>query len=291
MSIKPEDVKTAVLDGDDLGHELRVGRLFEDAADKASRQQRLQIDFNTLGHGGTYVDSISKKLRQFDYRFKLSHRSPGDRQECVFLAVECKNFHPASPLVICGRDRTDDESYYAFVESLADNQFAFPPRPKKIARGINNRFYKPGEFVGKSPLRLKDRKGKLEAASDDDIYDKYSQALASSVELVDTACRLAQPRGFGRVASLVIPLVVVPDGLLWKVHYSAKGDLITEPSQVPECEFFVAKKLKSGDFHFVITHVHFVTMQGFSSFLAGLCSSPKIWEWMFPPGADPLEVD
>jgi hypothetical protein len=71
----------------------------------------------------------------------------------------------------------------------------------------------------------------------------------------------------------VLPVVVVPDGTLWRAEYDHNGSLLGEPSKAEECEFYVGRevpcKSRPGDWSssFTFSHLHFLTLRGFAKFL------------------------
>lgn len=276
MALKPIDVKRVILQDDDFGHEMRVGNIFS-VIRRSVTNPAYKI---APEHGGTYTDLLSGKPRQFDYRFQIRNRY--DQSQCVLLAVECKNLHESSPLVMCGRSRTSEEAYHTFIESSRTH----PSSVTKTKTG--NSIYPAGEFVGKSLVRLKkEPNGQLRSVSEPDIYDKWSQALASSVELAERAGSLSQDSQNypDKVLSMIMPVVVVPDGLLWTVNYDQAGQIPEDPALVEECEFFADRKFHvegSSSSQFVLTHIHFATLKGFFNMLTRLheCSD-NYWNKLF----------
>jgi len=130
---------------------------------------------------------------------------------------------------------------------------------------------------------------------DSDIYDKWAQALSSAVGLVESACGSAKGVPGSRFFTTVLPLVVVPDGLLWRVIYDDSGSIPAEPEQVKECELYVSREIEVGGkkgtplFHcFTFSHVHFFTLTGFSSFLSKMAVNEHAWKQLFTE--NPLEM-
>ena len=277
MSLKPADVKRVILQDDDFGHEMRVGHIF---GTYSHRITNLEYKIAPK-HGGTYTDLITGKPREFDYRFQIRNRY--DESQCVLLAVECKNLHKSSPLVVCGRSRTKGEAYHAFIESSRSEQFS-------VTKIKNDSIYSPGEFVGKSLVRFKQESGgQLKSISESDVYDKWTQAVASSVERVERACSLSQGSQYPeKVFSMIMPVVVVPDELLWRVDYDEAGQIPQDPALADECEYFVDRKFRIeglNSSHFTLTHIHFVTLKGFSNLLTRLFKNPRTescWTKMLP---------
>lgn len=114
---------------------------------------------------------------------------------------------------------------------------------------------------------------------DTELYEKWSQALASAVDLVDTAGRDAAVSTDQHVFTFVLPVVVLPDEALWKIEYDINGKIIEGPEPATEIEFFVAHKasppveLGDSNIPYVFSHLHFVTLTGFSSFLLRITSN------------------
>src|ERR1035441_7895777 len=118
MNIAAADIKQAILDGDDFGHEMRVSDIFSKKTLVARGSNSNNPEFKIIGHGGSYIDSNTGKPRQFDFRFQIDRydQTPSN-VNYVFLAVEGKNLYRELPLVICGRPRTNDEAYHVRIRS------------------------------------------------------------------------------------------------------------------------------------------------------------------------------
>ena len=209
------------------------------------------------------------------------------------LAVECKNLSPAVPLVVCGVRRRDDESFHDLIESrlgsfkrgsaIINGSSSITRRAKQ-----NDAFYAPGDFVGKSLVRVQSEKNPMTKTQDSDVYDKWAQALSSSVELAESACHFAKKNSAARFFTAVLPVVVVPDDVLWRVVYDDNGTISNNPEQVNECELYVAREIEVGGekgtpwFHcFTFSHVHFFTLTGFSSFLSKMSVNELAWSKLF----------
>jgi hypothetical protein len=234
MAITSKDIEEVIATEDDFGHEMRVGRLL-----------RGYFGNQTL-QGGTYIDPVSGKARQFDFRWRHQLAEHG-----LNLAIECKNVNPDSPVIISGRKRSESEAFHELVESRKGgrfrtnkgNIFLDVPAARVIRRITGNAsVYFPEAFVGKSLLQLKKKDGKYSRTRDTEIYEKWSQALASAVDLVDAAGRNATVATNQHVFTFVLPVVVLPDGSLWKVEYNVNGKIIQVPQRSTQVEFFVAHK-------------------------------------------------
>lgn len=277
MPVLPSDIRSVITREDDFGHEMRVG-----AAIRSCPAIQMQ-------HGGTYTDSITQKPRQFDYRCWLRKEAAS-----VSLAVECKNLSPRVPLIVCGTGRRDNEAFHDLIESR-NGRFT---RRSAIIVGSSSvtrraagadAFYSPKSFVGKSLVRIQTDKKPMARAQDSDVYDKWAQALSSAVGLAESACHSAKASSVARFFTAVLPVVVVPDELLWRVVYDDSGGVSTDPAQVNECELFVGREIEVGGekrtplFHqFTFSHVHFFTLAAFASFLSKMALNEHAWTRLFP---------
>lgn len=270
VAITPTDITKVIANEDDFGHEMRVGRVL-----------RGYLSSETL-QGGTYSDPVTNKARQFDFRwlFRKEHT-------VLNLAVECKNVRSEAPIIISGRKRSAREAFHDLVESRKGGRFQSPRGPEffdvpsiGVVRGIggNNSIYPPDGFVGKSLLQIrpdvdKTKKGNYVRVKDSEIYDKWSQALASAVDLVRDARRYAFRFDLLHVFSILLPAVVVPDDVLWQIEYDINGRPVGDPVKTDECEFYVAREAAPpGDLGdstepYTFSHLHFLTMTGFGLFL------------------------
>ena len=266
VAITSAAVSDIIASEDDFGHEMRVGRVL-----------RGYMTSRTL-HGGTYSDSVSNKARQFDFRWLFQHN-----ETVLSVAVECKNVSSATALVLCGCKRTNKEAFHDLVESRKGGRFQTPRGPAffdvasagavRVVSG-NESIYAPGAFVGKSLVQIREiRNGKYEGLKDKEIYEKWSQALASGVDLVRNARRYAANFDFPHVFTVLLPVVVVPNDVLWRVEYDVNGRTVGDPVKTDECEFYVAREVWSapelGDSTepYTFSHLHFLTLKGFALFL------------------------
>jgi hypothetical protein len=273
--IKPAEIGKAVLESDDFGHEMRVRHLLEVTP---------AIEFE---HGGTYKDRVTGKPRQFDFRCSLRKENA-----MVSLAVECKNLSSEAPLVMSGTWRRKEEAFHDLIESrtaeFRTESLLFVGLSSTTRRSEGERsFYAPKKFVGKSLLRLKPSKSIFIAVPDADIYDRWSQALASAIDLTSKACDLSKEFRSPNVFCAVIPVVVVANDALWAVVYDDKGEMLDEPKSVKSCELYVGRAIrlseepKAFSHQFTFSHVHFFTLSGFDSFLDRMVTNEKAWEKLF----------
>lgn len=271
MPITPTDIKDVVLREDDFGHEMRVGKCLTDVK---YPQTYLQNQFEQTivwppSHGGTYRDQATGKSRQFDFRCRVSKGYK--RSQNILLAVECKNLNTEFPVVVCGRPRVDKEDYHVFIDLESPGKASL----RKV-EGINS-IYRPDEFVGKSVLRLKRKDNRLCSDGDTEIYDRWTQALASSFDLANQAAQSSEPTG---ASTFIMPMVVVPDTALWIASYNDNGTLSSDPTPTDHCHYYVDFKLPI-ELPLVLTHIHFVTLTGLRELLSLFVSDRRKWDTIF----------
>jgi len=179
------------------------------------------LDFE-CEHSGTYQDPVTDKVRQFDIR-AMKTQGP-----CTLaLAVECKNIRPNHPLLLSAVPRTITESAHDLL--LVRRQFgpAYPSVETK--RGIGSA-YKEGEMVGKKTDQVGRVESSNELFSDDEAtFDKLNQAVNSCKDLVRN---LRRGPDVPLLVRAIVPVLVVPDGVLWQVDYEQNGVMRTSPRRV-----------------------------------------------------------
>jgi hypothetical protein len=212
----------------------------------------------------------------------------------VNLAVECKNINIENPVVISGIKRTPRESFHHFVESRKGGKFMsdkFSAYYDVTSMGVVRRtvepsnIYSPNCFVGKSIVRIeRSETGKppnvivrYTSSKDQEIYDRWSQALASATDLVLEARHYAAKYDVPHTFTVVLPVLVVPNRALWSAEYDENGRLTGAPAEVEQCELFVSREIDvPQEFAelppsiFIFSHIHFFTIDGFANFLLSL---------------------
>lgn len=265
-----ELIAKALAAADDFGHEMRVKGLLESNGGK-------------VVHGWTYLDPLEQKPRQFDLRCRIDEPQHGDFH--LRLAVECKNLAAEAPLIVSGSKRTRAESFHDFVVS---DPSAGGVRIRVMRVQADSYLYRQDQFVGKSLLRLKpNRDGTAfvpASALESEIYSRWTQALSSADELCKAAGLVAENQT-KVISTLILPLVIVPDGSLWTVEYGNDGAIASGPLAVPSATMFVNHEVvvRPKNNWMNLTHVHFFTFSGLRRFLAELHTGP--WSDWFPASA------
>lgn len=283
--ISPADIRDVVMREDDFGHEMRVGSVLR------------SFPSVIIEHGGTYTDPVTRKPRQFDYRCWLTKQ-----QARLALGVECKNVNSTTPLVVCGAPRFANQAVHDLIESRQgrfDDGDRIQVGLSSVTRRVstNNKFYRTDDFVGKSLLRLQMDKRTASRSGESEVYERWTQALSSAVELAKSATKLAKHLSMTSVLSAVLPMVVVPNGALWRAVYDNTGRIASDPNPIDQCEFFIGREIEVAGpkgnpwFEtFTFSHVHFVTVDGLNSFLATMIPDGPAWRNLFVDVADTIRV-
>lgn len=261
---------------DDFAHELRVLNVCK------------EIGFE-IRHGGAYEDPATKKTRQFDIRTSIR------RHACkIQLAVECKNLKPTYPLVISCVPRTKSECYNELVFCCGETMPGLRGETAIVSAGNQVRslamtgldsLYEVGQPVGKSCTQVGRADNGGFKSGDSDVFDKWSQALASSQDLLSAACSYNETYNTRWFLSATQPILVVPDEVLWVVNYTADGLKVAVPQLANECFLYVGKEYKvaykSGFIQYAVSHLPIMTLRRFRAYLEDLKDSDSIWSRLF----------
>lgn len=195
-------------------------------------------------HGGTYEDPITGKSREFDIRATKRYESHESFIYRLCLSVECKNIRANSPLVIHCSPRTEKESYQDLIWSrigkgsltiqLFDRAFPCALRGDDCVYGTKDPVGKSCDQVG----RRDDNKSEV-VGSDGDVFEKISQAINSSYDLIRSSHYAADENE--TIVSNVVPVLVVPEGRLWTVWYDNSGEIVEGPAPVSTASYFIGK--------------------------------------------------
>lgn len=271
---KPLSSKTllaAIERDDDFAFEMAVSRCLH--GQKAIR----------IHHGGTYSDPVDGKPRQFDFRCEISDDVTPNRAK---FAIEVKNLSSESPLVVSGIGRPMTDSRHQWITS--DGSLGLLNAAVGTC-GPESRVYPAGAFSGKSLGRYgrKSQGDEFAKVSDEEIYRRWSQALASAHELCATSMWAAAGGGNKYIRTAILPVVVVPDGTLWKVEYTQDGRRNGFPEQEHLVEFYVNHECvvphpaSRAPTSFIFTHLHFVTLTGLQTLLSKFGGNGEYWHTWF----------
>lgn len=207
----------------DFGFEMQVL--------KCLRDQGFACD-----HSGTYRDPVTGKIRQFDIRAYLER---GGSQ--LALAVECKNIRPTSPLLLSAVPRNNTEAFHdLFVRRMAHGSTHFEVQSCTGDASV----YKVGELVGKRTDQVSRNTSSRELQSNDEVaFDKWNQAVNSCQEMVVNGSlqmmHMMPNTNSPPPRRVIVPVLVVPTGRLWRLNYSSDGAILGSPHQVNRVAFFL----------------------------------------------------
>jgi len=217
-----DNILKAILEAD-------VRAYLHQESDFAFEMQTLQVvtgEGFVCRHGGTYRDPITDKARQFDIRASLV-----EGKNRLLLAVESKNLRATSPLLVHTIARTSSEALTEVI--LRRRDVIVQTHPQRISEA--NSLYREGEQVGKTADQVSRKKNGDFGRSDGPVFEKVSQAVSSSHELVrETVSSAPVPS-----MSLIVPILVVPDGRLWVVEYGPDGAIRRGPAAEDSISMFL----------------------------------------------------
>jgi hypothetical protein len=234
-------------------------------------------------HGGTYTDPISSMPRQYDLRGTANF----SRDTKIHLAIECKSLAPDNPLVISRAPRTETESVHDIIRSSREiNTPMTYFTVNRIAKLGGATLYPAHEMVGKSTKQIRrNNKETKWTTSDKETYDKWSQALASSMEILQSAAEDFKEYSNDVIRSFVMPILVVSDSTLWVVDYDEVG-CRSAPKKVDEATLYVDRNYdiswSNMNQHYRISHLHIYTRAGFLALMSVLDKPENtLWECIF----------
>ena len=237
-------------------------------------------------HGGTYEDPVTKKPRQYDVRAYFA------KNNCrIDLAIECKSLRPSYPLLISRIGRIAEESFHQLVFSyqpmsshVMTGRGITPAEVVTVGRGES--IYSIGQYVGKSTAQIGRNDNGDFISTDSEIYDKWSQALASASELLSDAVYHHSKFEMGFCITAVIPILVVSDDTLWVADYSDNGVLQSKPRQVDDALLYVGREYsKPMSISYNVTHLHVCTKTAVPKLLERITTDQNFWDSVFPEEA------
>lgn len=236
-------------------------------------------------HGGLYVDPVTGKSREFDIRAIKTFS-----QFRVRLAIECKNIRENFPILVSCIPRHEVESYHQIAvlqDVKSDDIYSIMQSRAKILSIRNEHsIYKINEPVGKSTSQVGRVFDGSISANDGELYDKWSQSLSSAADLVSRTYWDGEKEDEKDLyLSMIIPIIVVPNGRLWSVSYDDDGNRVSEPKQTNRCSCFVDKDYsmnKTVGTSMFISHIEIMTLEGLHSFIESYMKTKEGISKFFP---------
>ncbi len=263
--VTQSDIKKYLNSYSDFSFELQVLKKFTDLGFECS-------------HGGTYEDPMTNKSREYDIRALLQKKIIR-----VHLSIECKNLRENFPLVVHCLERKENESYneliFTFEPETPTQQIGSISMPIPLAfvefsQSIKVQqfsLYKKNQFVAKSADQVGKRNDNSEITSTDgEVFDKISQAINSSIDLI-TEAHYLDTNISPAYLTLVCPVLVIPDSSLWQAKYSDTGEQIGEPEQINHVSYYIGKDWTVGDknhsLNYTLSHLEIVTFSEIQNFV------------------------
>jgi hypothetical protein len=227
----------------------------------------------TATHAGSYTDRLTGKTRQFDVR---ASRSCGQNLH-VNIAIECKCLRPSFPLLISQIPRLAVESFQDVLQSrgkMKNGRLYIGPGTSR-RNGVCS-LYPPNQYVGKALAQVGLNEAGGYVSNDYEVFEKWGQAIASANGLIRQAGTFGYSMDSPSQGSIILPVLVVPDGTLWVVNYAENGSHQDGPSQSDEVKFFIGDAQTfdpNSAAVFTISHLHVVTKSGLDRLLRRFADS------------------
>ena len=88
--------------------------------------------------------------------------------------------------------------------------------------------------------------------NDAEVYGKWSQALSSADDLVVLSPEDWRTTCLNARFSVTVPILIVPDGTLWKCGFDDDGNRTLDPVQCDRIQLFVGKQSSYGQMMFAV---------------------------------------
>ncbi|MGE4132562.1 MAG: hypothetical protein AB7F86_13045 [Bdellovibrionales bacterium] len=228
LPIDESDITDFILAKSDFSFEAKVSN-------------RLSLCGFKVDHAGTYIDTVTKKIRQFDIK---AYRDLGD--DCyAFLSVECKNLKPQGPLVIHRLKRKSGEAFHDLVyfppaNPIKDDGILIKKKVRSSAFVLRlegqQSIYSKGDFVGKAMDVL--RRGNAGIlGGDGEVFEKQTQSLSSAMSFLEDISTFTPGTRAGFFA--IFPFLVIPDDSLWVIDYGDNGETLGKPVKKDTAKFYI----------------------------------------------------
>lgn len=236
-------------------------------------------------HTGLYADPVTGVSREYDLRARIEVQA----DKILQLAVECKNLRADYPLVVQCVTRTKQESFHELIVNHGQPVSLGNGRSKEL-RIVPSALYPIGKLVGKAFGQVGEKS--QDTSLEPKFFDKYSQALQSTFEIMRACHELGNQDSKKRYHS-ILPVIVIPDGRMWQIVYTDEGGRASIPQKTSHISYKINKEWESGHidhhnsaftdfFRFRISHMEFVEIgylkTFFDHFLGGTFSYENIFE-------------
>lgn len=206
----------------------------------------------------------------------------------IHLAVECKNLRESFPLVTHCIPRKESESFYQIFHNFGFRETnislnlidEFKKRTDTLLPSFERveiytltsrqDLYSKGEPVAKSCNQVgRDANGAINIK--DETFDRISQAINSAHDLVEN-CYFTEQNKAKHYFTFIIPVLVIPDGMLWQIAYDENGTHTGGPKKINAISHYIGQpwtiecKGESGA-TYTISHLEIVTFSELEAFV------------------------
>lgn len=270
-------IKDEVVDVDTLNRYLNEKSDFNFELKILNMMRGLNI---TCEHSGTYMDSGTGIVREFDIRAHASN----ENHTHLRMAVECKNLKRNNPLLVMCVKRNNNESFHHVVKGYREsgiNRFIdrtfYDGAPDVVKMCGMDSLYPPSSYTGKSISQVAVlSNGNEISASDSDVFSKWTQCVASSVDLIkDSLWDYHNRNGDNfETISLILPILVIPDETLWSVKFDDDGNKLGDPELTNHVSVYIDRQNIIGENtrhtkvnHYCLSHIDIFTKSGLEAYL------------------------
>jgi hypothetical protein len=198
----------------------------------------------------------------------------------VHLSVECKNIRDNYPFVAHCVTRKERESYTELIHAF-EPDYTSPATSSsaKVVRNPQHNLYPKGNYVAKSTDQVgREVGGRNEiTATDGGIFEKISQAINSAKDLVWEA--YAKDTDKSEYLTLVCPVLIIPDSVLWQVKYTDDGSRIGPPELTDHVTYYIGHEWTVGvppyEISYSMSHLEILTFSKIRIFV-----SSYLWNYI-----------
>ena len=285
MSKKLDDICELLKRKSDFSFEMQILKITSDHNYKVK-------------HSGTYLDPYTGVNREFDIR---AEKMISD-DKLIKLAIECKNISNDVPVVVHSVPNILEENYHSVllgfenINAKMDDDIieknggmlsltdfvkfspAITSSPVKHEIDSNGNIFASlydnlpylGKSIDKIGIKSKGQKNETLILNDEEIYNKYSQAINSAADLISEFNGESETP---YIQCFVQPIFVVPDGSLLELRYDRNGAFVEGSpivsSRVPVFigKVFSEKELGANCVDHEVMYMEVVTESGLISLL------------------------
>jgi hypothetical protein len=125
-------------------------------------------------------------------------------------------------------------------------------------------------------------KDKIYTLNDSEVFEKFSQAQNSLVEMIEDSYHFEYREGPIRHQFFNLPILVVPNNTLWEQRYNPDGKKNGEPYPIKRIPFYINKTYQA-ELHkytpsFFLRFMEVVTFDGLTEFLESMLNTKDGFE-------------